>query len=468
MNVQLMLLVGYLTALVALGLWIGRRVRSAETFFVAGRSLGPGLLFATVLAANIGAGSTVGTASRGFRDGIAAWWWVGSAGIGTLLLAFWIGPRIWRLAKEHDLRTAGDYLELRFGPAVRGTVAAVLWLATLALLAGQLIAVAAILEQVAGVPKTLGCLAGSLVMVIYFAAGGLLTSAWVNLVQLVVIYAGFLVALPLAWSAAGGWQAIAEAAPSAGYAGWRGFFSNGGSGLVYVPLLVPAFIVSPGLLQKVFGARDVRAVRLGVGLSGLALMLFALLPALLGMLARARHPELRNPDLALPTLLAQDLPLLVGTLALAAVLSAEISSADAILFMLATSLSRDLYQRFLRPAASDAHLLRVARGAAVGGGALGVGLAILLPTVIDALTIFYSVLSVSLFVPLIAGLHSRRAGRREAAAAIGGGVLALVAVRLATGGRGLWGMSPTLVALAVSALTFGIAMVLSRRLRDAG
>jgi solute:Na+ symporter, SSS family len=45
------------------------------------------LVFATVLAANIGAGSTVGAASLGYRDGLRAWWWNGSAALGTLLLA---------------------------------------------------------------------------------------------------------------------------------------------------------------------------------------------------------------------------------------------------------------------------------------------------------------------------------------------------------------------------------------------
>jgi hypothetical protein len=62
-NVQLVLLVAYSAAQLALGAWISRRVKTAGDFFVAGRALGPGLLFSTMLAANIGAGSTVGTLS---------------------------------------------------------------------------------------------------------------------------------------------------------------------------------------------------------------------------------------------------------------------------------------------------------------------------------------------------------------------------------------------------------------------
>src|SRR6267142_1251977 len=94
MTLQLALLLGYSALLVGLGLWIGRRVSGTRDFFVAGRRLGPGLIFSTMLAANIGAGSTVGATGLGYRDGLAAWWWVGSAAIGSLVLAFWVGPRI--------------------------------------------------------------------------------------------------------------------------------------------------------------------------------------------------------------------------------------------------------------------------------------------------------------------------------------------------------------------------------------
>lgn len=453
MTLPLTLLLAYSALLVVLGLAVGRRVKTTGGFFVAGRNLGPGLLFTTLLAANIGAGSTVGAAGRGFADGASAWWWVGSAGIGTLLLAFWIGPRMWAVAKEHDLKTVGDYLELRYGSAVRLVVASVLWLGTLAILAGQLIAMAWVLEVVAGIPKPAGCLIGGLVMTTYFVAGGLLTSAYVNLVELVVLLVGFAVALPLVWKVAGGLETLqAFEAPANYWNAWRG----GASGWIYIPLLVPAFLISPGLLQKVYGARDARTVRIGVGWSGVALLLFAAVPPLLGILARTLHPELTNPELALPTLLVDNLPLWIGMLGLAAVFSAEISSADAILFMLSTSLSQDIYKRYLNPEADDRGVLLVARMAALLGGALGVLLALWLPSVISSLTIFYSILSVSLAVPILVGLHTRRPGTPEAMAAILVGIATLIGVRFATDGAGFGWLHPNLAALLASALAFGV------------
>ena len=442
----------YVALITVVGLGIGRRVRGTGDFFVAGRALGPVLLFATLLAANIGAGSTVGAAGLGYANGIAAWWWVGAAGIGTLALALWLGPRIWRVARDNSLLTVGDYLEHRYGPSVRAATAILLWLGTLAILAAQLIAMAWVLEVVAGAPPWLGAVAGGAVMMVYFVAGGLLSSAWVNLVQLVVLVVGFLVAVPLAIHGAGGLAAVLESASAV--PGHLDFVRNGDSGWMYLMLLAPAFIVSPGILQKVFGARDVRSVRLGVGACGVALMLFALLPPVLGMVARALAPGLENPETALPVVLTEGVPPWVGLLGLAAVLSAEISSADAILFMLATSLSRDLYKRFVNPAASDGQVLRVARGAAVVGGCGGVVLAVLLPSVVDNLRIFYSLLGVSLFVPVVAGLHSRRPAAGEALAAAAAGVVALLVAR-AAGDESGW-MVPSAWGLLAAAVAYGV------------
>ena len=63
MNLQLIVLLSYAVILMGVGLLIGRHVQSAGGFFVAGRRLGPFLVFSTMLAANIGAGSTVNAAS---------------------------------------------------------------------------------------------------------------------------------------------------------------------------------------------------------------------------------------------------------------------------------------------------------------------------------------------------------------------------------------------------------------------
>jgi SSS family solute:Na+ symporter len=193
-------------------------------------------------------------------------------------------------------------------------------------------------------------------------------------------------------------------------------------------------MVSPGLVQKVYGARDVGAVRRGVGLNSLGQVVFAFVPPVLGLCAFAALPHLANAELALPEAMKALLPKWLGVWTLASIFSAELSATDAILFMLSTSLAVDLYKTFLNPEVSQEKLLRVSRGVLVGAGIAGIVLAALLPSIIAAVSIFYGLIAVALFVPVLAGLYLRRIMSAAALCSIFAALAAtLVAMRVGSG-----------------------------------
>ncbi|MDE0263959.1 MAG: sodium:solute symporter family protein [Bryobacterales bacterium] len=448
---MLPILAAYCLLLVLVGAFASRSVRRAEDFFVAGRSLPPTLIFSTFLAANLGAGSTVGAAEFGYTSGLPAWWWVGSAGIGSVVLAFLVGPRLHRVAKARGLYTVGDYLELRYGRTTRLVVAAILLVGAPAILAGQIIAAGLVLQAAVGLPKSLGtALAGTLATV-YFAMGGLRSASWVNSLQVAVKAVGFLVAVPWMIAASGGWTEVAAAAAddTALSLGGAGF----GDTAQLVLLLAPAFVVSPGLVQKLFGARDEHAVRVGVGLQAAALLAYAVLPVLLGMAARVHFPELADPDSALVKLFTEVAPLWLGALMLAAILSAEVSSADAVLFMIATSLSRDVLEPLSRGKLSDRERLALARRSALGAGALSILLANWFQSILSALSFFYSLLTLTLFVPLVAGLFWRRPGQSVALAAIAAS-LGAAGLAVLSGGAAEGWLPPIPVGILAGAIVY--------------
>jgi SSS family solute:Na+ symporter len=186
-------------------------------------------------------------------------------------------------------------------------------------------------------------------------------------------------------------------------------------------------------------------------------MAFAFLPVFLGMSARVLSPGITDMNAVLPTLLVQHIPSWLGAIALAALFSTAVDTCDGILFMLSTSLSQDVYKRHVNPAATDAQLLRAARLIAVAAGIAGVVLSIYLATVIGALRLFYSVLGVSLFVPVLGGLLSRRAGAREALTAIAVGLLTLAVVGLSPLRATYPWLDPTLTGIVASGLAFAVS-----------
>ena len=364
-----------------------------------------------------------------------------------------------RMAAAHDLRTVGDFLEFRFGVAVRVAITALLWFGAIFILAGQLIAIATILNVVVRLPWAAGCVLGGALVTIYFTAGGLLTSVWVNVVQLTVKLGGFALALPLAISGVGGWTSIAALHPH------------------------PA--VLERLEQRALGPGLPRRARPGVHrLAGAAAEDLrragrprgpgwrrpecveprgvCMVPVVLGMVARVRYPGLPSPDLALPMVLVHGVPAAVGGLGLAAVFSAELSAADAALFMLTTSLSQDLYRRFVAPDASDVQMLRITRITAVVAGTLGVVVALAAASVITALTIFYTLMSVSLFVPILGGLYVPRARSPEALGAIAAGITVVVLRHFMAGGVRFYGLTPAMAGVGAAAVVFVLIFV-SRR-----
>ena len=97
---------------------------------------------------------------------------------------------------------------------------------------------------------------------------------------------------------------------------------------------------------------------------------------------------------------------------------------------------------------------------AVAGGGFGIALAIALPSVIGSLSVFYTLMSVSLFVPIVAGLYTRKPGTPAALAAMAGGMAGVAAVRLGAVPAAAW-VTPYTVGLTAAAACFVVGTFLS-------
>lgn len=151
--------------------------------------------------------------------------------------------------------------------------------------------------------------------------------------------------------------------------------------LGYFLMLTPAFCISPGLIGKVYSAKDEPAIRKGTLLNGIV-QLFLLFPD--------AHRHVRfcgvSGSFQPGTGSAQgdegnDALWHFGTGSFR-YFAAEVSTCDTVLYMLATSLSKDLYQTFIKPDATDAELLSMTRKITAVCGALGIIIAYYLASII--------------------------------------------------------------------------------------
>jgi SSS family solute:Na+ symporter len=92
-------------------------------------------------------------------------------------------------------------------------------------------------------------------------------------------------------------------------------------------------------------------------------------------------------------------------------------------------------------------LLLVSRLTAVAAGGVGIVMAELMSSIVAAVSIFYGLLAVSLFVPVIAGLYWKRVNSRAVLAGIFGALAATLSISRYTHGRGLWVLSPQAIGI---------------------
>ncbi|HJG07137.1 sodium:solute symporter [Megamonas hypermegale] len=469
MNWYLLVIALYAVLLIAVGVIISRRVKGADDFFVGGRKMAPFLLFITLVAPNIGAGSTVGVAGMGFTSGISAAWWIIASAVGTFILAFVIGPKIWEIAKNNGFYTLGDYLEYRYNRYFRGLISLMMAIGTLAIFAGQLMGIGWILSVVADIDKITSVLIAAVVVVLYFCAGGFLSAVYANLIEACVKLIGFIVAVPLVLAFVGGFEGLhtkvvanmANATQSAAY------FSFDGLGTTVIMgfflMLMPSFFLSPALIGKVYSARDKKTVRISTFFCGVVMLLFSIIPVILGMAAYAIAPDLPQRDLALPYVMKECMPFWASALALAAIFSAEISAADAVLYMITTSFTKDLYKSFINPTISDEKLIKGGRIVTVLAGIIGIGLAIVLPNVISALSIFYSLMSVSITAPLLFGLFTKKSSAFSAIFAAIIGVIVTVGLEFFNGNKGIWILNGQSTAILLTLIIMAVMMFIKPR-----
>lgn len=469
MNWYLLVIALYAVLLIAVGVIISRRVKGADDFFVGGRKMAPFLLFITLVAPNIGAGSTVGVAGMGFTSGISAAWWIIASAVGTFILAFVIGPKIWEIAKNNGFYTLGDYLEYRYNRYFRGLISLMMAIGTLAIFAGQLMGIGWILSVVADIDKITSVLIAAVVVVLYFCAGGFLSAVYANLIEACVKLIGFIVAIPLVLAFVGGFEGLhtkvvanmANATQSAAY------FSFDGLGTTVIMgfflMLMPSFFLSPALIGKVYSARDKKTVRISTFFCGVVMLLFSIIPVILGMAAYAIAPDLPQRDLALPYVMKECMPFWASALALAAIFSAEISAADAVLYMITTSFTKDLYKSFINPTISDEKLIKGGRIVTVLAGIIGIGLAIVLPNVISALSIFYSLMSVSITAPLLFGLFTKKSSAFSAIFAAIIGVIVTVGLEFFNGNKGIWILNGQSTAILLTLIIMAVMMFIKPR-----
>jgi SSS family solute:Na+ symporter len=395
----------YAIVILSIGLWVSRtkkgETKTAEDYFLAGKSLPWWAIGASLIAANISAEQFIGMSGSGFAIGlaIASYEWMGAI---TLII---VGKYFLPIFIEKKLYTIPEFVEQRFSTNLK-TILAVFWIALYIFvnLTSVLYLGAKALDTIVGSGD------GSIVMysivgLALFAAsyslwGGLAAVAWTDVIQVALLVAGGLITTVLALDAVtpeggvvNGFRYIYETVPEK-------FSMILSKGEIFTPNNRDAWLDLPGLavlvggmwvanlyywgfnqyiIQRTLAAKSLKESQKGIAFAGYLKLIIPLIVVIPGIIAYVMNldengelvkasldPNFLNGDNvvndnAAPWLIDQFVPAGLKGLVVAALAAAIVSSLASMLNSTSTIFTMDIYKPYINKDASETQTVTIGR-----------------------------------------------------------------------------------------------------------
>ncbi len=411
---------GYVAILMFIGVLASRRVGNNTDYIVAGRKLPLSLCVFTVFATWFGSGTLIGAAGAAYSGGLGA---VLANPFGSALCLLLAGVFYARIFRRLRLLTLPDLFRTRFGRCAEILAALSIIPAYVGWVGSILVAFGTVLNVVVGFSLETAILTGAAITIAYTCYGGMWAVSLTDFFQALVIIAGLLVLFPLILGDVGGWQALIDnspadhfdIAPEQSFYGWIMFMQ----GLLVIGL---GNVASQDLLQRVFSARDERVAQWSLYLSTVLYLTIAMIPVLIGIAGTIAMPGLADPAVVLPAMGSAYLPALGMALFAGAMFSALMSSADGGMLAPASIFGNNVW-RAVYPDVDESRVLHISRIAVVVVGILGLATALFFQDVYQLMVKSFSILMVSLFVPMTAAVYWKKANEAAAVTGMLGGLV---------------------------------------------
>jgi SSS family solute:Na+ symporter len=386
--VDLLVFVAFMATVIAVSLYAGRREKSSEDYFLAGRSLGWGLIGFSLIASNISTEHFVGMAGQAFgRVGLAIASYEWMSAIVLVFVAWWLLPRFLKAG----IYTMPEYLEYRYDSTARTTMAVfmlaayvIVFLATVlfsgAVALNAVFDISGMLEVRMGMNAAdaefwanvsgiwlIGIIAGC-----YTIYGGLKAVVWSDLLQggglliggAIVAYLGL--QLLGDGSLLAGWSNFREVNADKLHVvlpwndpdvPWLAVFVGG----LWIPNLF-YWGLNQFITQRTLGAKSLAEGQKGVLFAASLKLLIPFIIVMPGIMAFQLYGDtIANGDKAYPYMISQVLPPYLRGVMFAALTGAVMSSFNSGINSASTIFTIDLYKKFFKKNATPTEEVRVGR-----------------------------------------------------------------------------------------------------------
>ncbi len=414
---------GYLIMLLTVGVILAKKIKSREDFMVAGRTLIAPVLAGTLLATWIGSGDIFSVADLSYNHGYTSL--IGSAGgwIGFIIV-FFIAARV----RKFGQFTVPDILEVRYNKWARILATITTIVAYVTIVSYQFRGGGWIINIITGgkISAETAMLYMTGFVILYTMTAGMLSVAYLDIINGIIIITGVFFALPFLIKTGGGISTIAENVTPRTHPILGNMTLIAAIGY-FVPTMLLA-LANGNMYQRFFSAKNEKEAKKSVVIFLIGVIILGLGTQSLAVIGSSIFKGLSTEESGKIILMVahKGVPVAVGCILLAAIVAIVISTANSFLLVPSTNIMRDIVQRFIKPDISDKGMVIGSRISLIVLGILAYALIGFYPRILKAAYAAYTIYGAGLTPALMATFFWKRATASAGALSILSGMVVTI------------------------------------------
>lgn len=430
--------------MLGVGFFFMRKNQNSDDYYVGGRQMGSFHVGLSVVATDVGGGFSIGLGGLGFVMGLSGSWMLFTGLIGAWLSAVVLIPKISTLSKKLNLLTFPQVFKHFYNEKVALTAGIISAIGYLGFTSSQILAGAKLASaSFSGLSTSNALYIMGAIAVIYTVLGGIKAVIYTDTVQWIILMSGLIfIGIPFAYQAVGGYEVIVKTLPDA----FLSFKNITWQKLVnWGVTIIPIWFVGMTLYQRIYACKGKKEAQKAWFIAGIfEWPLMALMGVVLGLFARVAFEngvftsisstsiDNFDPEMGLPLLLKQILPVGLMGLMMSAYFSAIMSTADSCLMAASGNINTDIFGKYLvKKSYSHTKAIRISQIITFVIGIVAIWIASAMQNVLQLMLYSYAFMVSGLFIPVIGAIFLKKANSTAALASmVSGGCITLALILL--------------------------------------
>ncbi|MDO4562835.1 MAG: sodium:solute symporter family protein [Clostridia bacterium] len=421
----------YLLCVIAVGLAVSGKVRTAKDFAVSTSTYGAFVLFATLSAAFIGGGFSMGNASKVAQYGVGNIVALFGFSVSIVIVACALVPKTVNFS---TCTSTGEIMRYVYGTRAQAVTGMFSFLLCAGVLGAQASAMGYMFNVFLGIDKNSGIVIGCIAVMLCSAFGGMRAVVATDVIQFIVLAVGTPMLLYFVYDAAGGSAEIMQNLPGELFCVTNGYNIGGFVSLFLTFALGEALV--PPYLQRLLMGKDVKTTKKATLMSAFLSVPYFTITGLVGLFALSYFSKMGNisdTNSIMQAAIKAVMPSGLRGLVVASMFAVVITTADSFLNSASVSLVTDTITPIFGERRNPAAQLFLMRVAGVFTGIMAIVTAIKIPNVLDVLTFAYGFWSPMILVPLAGAILTGRGSEKQFFASIFSGAMTALIWKIGLG-----------------------------------